>query len=101
MAVLGVNVTTQDPTYSWADLRTYRMKPAKISEAEGKARHLYQLYDRLVDQAIDAGTKETGLAGAIDDAWQEYKQADEYAAMLRRQYNADPNPARWFEVQNG
>ena len=101
MTTLGVNVTTQDPTYSWADLRTYRMKPVRISEAEGKARHLYQLYDRLVDQAIDAGTKETGLAGAIDDAWQEYKQADEYAQMLRRQYNADPNPARWFEVQNG
>lgn len=96
MAVLGINVTTQDPTYGWANLRNFGLKPAKISEAEGKARHLYQLYDRLVDQAIDAGTREFGLAGAIDDAWQEYKQADEYAQMLRGQYRADTHPERWF-----
>ena len=89
---------------NWSDLYNSqtlyaRMKPAKISEAEGKARHLYQLYDRLVDQAIDAGAaskEESGLAGAIDDAWQEYKQADEYAQMLKRQYIADLHPERWF-----
>ena len=86
---------------NWSDLYNSqtlyaRMKPAKISEAEGKARQLYQLYDRLVYQAIDAGTREFGLAGAIDDAWNEYKQAQDYADMLRRQYLADAHPERWF-----
>ena len=73
-----------------------KLTPPRVSAAEARARELYRAYDRLVDQAIDAGTKETGLAGAIDDAWQEHKQADEYAQMLRRQYNADPNPKGWF-----
>lgn len=100
MTTLGVNVSTQDPTYGWADIKPFgRMNPPKISAAESRARQLYQLYDRLVDQAIDSGASrmaESGLAGAIDDAWNEYKQADEYAKLLRRQYQADPNPERWF-----
>ena len=102
MTTLGVNVTTQDPTYSWADIYSRRMKPPKISQAEGKARELYQLYDRLVDEATDKAMEcfsnlhDNGFGERIEEAWQEYKQADEYAAMLRRQYHADPNPARWF-----
>ena len=81
-----------------------KLTPPRVSAAEARARELYRAYDRLVDRAVDSGAAtrdETGLAGAIDDAWQEYKQADEYAAMLRRQYHADPISARWFEVQNG
>lgn len=98
MTTLGVNISTQDPTYGWADVispRTYsRLTPPRVSAAESRARQLYQLYDRLVDQAIDAGTRE--LAVAIDDTWQEYKAANDYAEMLRRQYTADLNPERWF-----
>ena len=84
-----------------------KLTPPRVSAAEARARELYRAYDRLVDEATDKAMEcfsnlhDNGFGERIEDAWQEYKQADEYAAMLRRQYNADPTSSRWFEVQNG
>jgi len=79
-----------------------KLTPVKVAAAEARARELYRAYDRLVDEATDKAMEcfsnlhDNGFGERIEEAWQEYKQADEYAAMLRRQYNADPNPKGWF-----
>ena len=83
--------------------RTYsRLTPVKVATAESRARELYRRFDRLVNSAegmtIDEYQSHKTL---INVAYEEYKAAQDKADRLRRAYTADPNPARWFEVQNG
>ena len=94
MTILSINLTTKDPTYTWADIEANnRIIPAYLAEAKGDAIAAEEQYLKVCCELDDCDpndeTEHQAILFRIQEAAKTCDAADERARQAYARYNLD------------